>query len=65
MRSSRDGHFVLLEDQKVLKTSRIVPYDFLDEKEEAKELKALGWTWLTDPDGRTFYQNKSTGEKTW
>ena len=56
MRSSHDGHFVLLEDQKVLKTTRIVPYDLLDQEEGEKELKALGWTWLTDPEGSTFYQ---------
>ena len=65
MRNSHDGHYVLLkEDQKVLKTTRIVAYDIQDQKEE-KELKELGWTWQTDPEGRTFYQNKATGEKTW
>ena len=66
MRNSHDGHYVLLkEDQKVLKTTRIVAYDIQDQHEEKKELKELGWTWQTDPEGRTFYQNKTTGEKTW
>ena len=66
MRNSHDGHYVLLkEDQKVLKTTRIVAFDIQDQQEEEKELKELGWTWQTDPEGRTFYQNKETGEKTW
>ena len=65
LRNPHDGHFVLLEDQKVLKTTRIVPNDLLGDMTENQELKALGWTWLTDPEGRTFYQNKSTGEKSW
>ena len=63
MRISHDGHYVLLEDQKILKTTRIVPYDLLEQEAEERELTELGWTWLTDPEGRTFYQNKSAGEK--
>ena len=65
LRNSHEGHYVLLEDQKILKTTRIVPYDLLDDAAEEKELKALGWTMFTDPEGRTFYLNKSTGEKSW
>ena len=30
LRNSHDGHFVLLEDQMVPKTTRIVPYDLLE-----------------------------------
>ena len=37
----------------------------INNEEEEKELRALGWTWQTEPEGRTFYQNKATGEKTW
>ena len=37
----------------------------LDDAAEDKELKELGWRWITDPEGRTFYQNKSAGEKSW
>ena len=65
MRNTHDGHFVLLEDQKILKTKRIVPYGLLEQEAEEQELTELGWTWLTNPEGRTFYQNKSTGEKAW
>jgi hypothetical protein len=65
LRNSHEGHYVLLENQKILKTTRIVPYDLLDDAAEDKELKELGWTWTTDPEGRTFYQNKNTGEKSW
>ena len=56
---------MLLADHKVLKTTRIVPYDLLEQEAEEQELTELGWTLLTDPEGRTFYQNKSTGEKSW
>ena len=67
MRNSSDGHFVLVEESgKVLKTSRIVPYDTRDEEEEQdQDLKELGWIQMTDPEGRTFYLNKETGEKSW
>ena len=56
---------MLLEIQKILKTTRIVPIDVADQEDEEKELKELGWTWLTDPEGRTCYQNVKSGEKTW
>ena len=65
LRNSHDGHFVLLEDQKVLKTTRIVPYDLQEQESEERDLEELGWTWMTDPEGRTFYLNKNTGEKSW
>ena len=55
----------MLEDQKVLKTTRIVPYDLREQESAEKELAELGWSWLTDPEGRTFYINKNTGEKSW
>ena len=43
MRNSSDGHFVLIEENgKVLKTSRIVPYDTQDEEEQDQDLKELG-----------------------
>ena len=51
LRNSHDGHFVLLEDQNVLKTTRIVPYDLQEQESEEQELAELGWTWLTDPEG--------------
>jgi hypothetical protein len=60
-RNSHDGHFVSTEDQKALKTARVVPYDLLAVETEEQELTELGWTWSTDPDGRTFYQNNNTG----
>ena len=63
LRNSHDGHFAFLEDQKALKTTRIVPYDLQEQENEEQELAELGWTCLTDPEGRTFYQNKNTGEK--
>ena len=37
LRSSHDGHFVLLEDQKILKTTRIVPFDLVDQEDEEKD----------------------------
>ena len=64
-RNSHDGHFILLEDQKVLKTTRIVPYDLQEQESEERDLEELGWTWMTDPEGRTFYSNKKIGEKSW
>ena len=48
-----------------MKTTRIVPYSIQEDKEQDDELKELGWTWATDPYGRTFYQNTKTGEKSW
>ena len=64
VRGSHDGHYVLTEEEKVTKTTRIVPYNLQKNKERDNELKELGWTWTTEPDGRTFYQNtKKTGEK--
>ena len=65
LRNSHDGHFVLTEDQKVLETTWIVLYDLLEEETEEQELTELGWAWTTDPDGRTFYQNRKIGEKSW
>ena len=51
MRNSSDGHYVLVEESgKVLKTSRIVPYDAQDEEEQDQDLKELGWIQLTDPE---------------
>lgn len=35
------------------------------EIEEEQDLKDIGWTWTADPDGRTFYRNKETEEKSW
>ena len=64
MRNSSDGHYVLVDERgKVLKTSRIVPYDAQDEEEQDQDLKDLGWIQLTDPEGRTFYLNNKTGGK--
>ena len=63
LRSSQDGHCVLTEDQKVLKTTRIVSYDLLEEETKEQKLTESGWTWSTDPDGRTFYQNKNNTRK--
>ena len=34
-------------------------------KKEDEDLKAVGWSWTTDPDGKMFYFNKGTGEKSW
>jgi len=66
MRNSSDGHYVLVEESgKVLKTSRIVPYNTQDEEEQDQDLKELGWIQLTDPEGRTFYLNNKTGETSW
>ena len=66
MRNSSDGHYVLLQENgKILKTARIVPYDTRDEEEQDSDLKELGWRQLTDPEGRTFYLNEKTGEKSW
>ena len=66
MRNSSDAHYVLIEENgKVLKTSRLVPYDTQDEEEQDQDLKDLGWMQLTDPEGRTFYLNNKTGEKSW
>jgi hypothetical protein len=44
LRNSHEGHYLLLEDQKILKTTRIVPYDLLGDMNEDQELKELGWT---------------------
>ena len=66
MRNSSDGRYVLIEENgKVLNTSRKVPYDAQDEEEKDQDLKDLGWMQLTDPEGRTFYLNNKTGEKSW
>ncbi len=46
-----------------MKTTRIVPYTHIDDEEKYEDLKQVGWTWTADPDRRTFYQNKETGEK--
>ena len=48
-----------------MKTTRIVPYDEKERDEEEQDLKEAGWIWLTDPDGRVFFLNKDTGEKSW
>ena len=44
LRNSHDGHYVLLEDQKILKRTRIVPYDLLEQEAEEQGLTELGWT---------------------
>ena len=49
----------------MIKKNRTVPYNLLEDKEQDEELKELGWTRTTVPDGRTFYQNTKTGEKSW
>ena len=62
---TKDGHFVLTEDQRVMKTTRIVPYNEREEDEELEDLKKIGWRWVTDPDGKVFYVNERTNEKSW
>ena len=49
----------------MLFTTRIVPYTEEEQREEDEDLKRIGWNWTTDPDGRTFYYNKETSEKSW
>ena len=48
-----------------MKTTRMVPYDVQEDNKHDNTLKELGCTWATDPDGRTFYQDTKTGEKSW
>lgn len=68
IQDTTEGHYVLLDDEKgerVMKTARIVPYNEKENDEEDKDLKELGWSWTTDPDGKMFYFNKENGEKSW
>jgi len=60
-----DGHYVLLEDGRTMKTTRIAVYSEEEQHEEDEELQRLGWKWVTDPDGRVFYINEKTNEKSW
>ena len=60
-----EGHYVLTEDNKVMKTTRVVPCDEKEMEEEDEDLQRIGWNWTTDPDGKLFYFNKETGEKSW
>ena len=57
-----EGHYVLAEDDKVMKTTRVVPFDEKKMDEQHEDLKRIGWNWTTDPDGKMFYFNKATGE---
>ena len=58
-----EGHYVLTEDDKVMKTTRVVPFDEREMEEEDEDLERLGWKWTTDPDGKLFYFNKETNDK--
>ena len=49
VRASRDGHYVFTEQEKVMKTTRIVPFNTQEDKKQDNELKELGWTWTADP----------------
>ena len=55
----------MTEDDKVMKTTRVVPCDEKEMEEEDEDLQRIGWNWTTDPDGKLFYFNKETGEKSW
>jgi len=48
-----------------MKASRIVAYNTQEVEEEDEELRQHGWIWMTDPDGRVFYRNERTNEKSW
>jgi hypothetical protein len=60
-----DGHYVLTEDQKVMKTSRIVAFTEEEKREESQDLKNAGWKEVEDPSGNLFYVKEGTNEKTW
>ena len=49
-----EGHYVLTEDDKVMKTTRVAPYDEKEMDEEDEDLKRIGWSWTTDPDRKLF-----------
>ncbi len=60
-----EGHYVLTEDEKVMKTTRVVPCDEKEMEEQDKDLQRIGWNWTADPDCKLFRFNKETGEKSW
>ena len=65
MEDAAEGHFVLLDDGKIMKTSRIVAYTEEDRIEEDKDLENAGWKILEDPDGNIYYSKEETNEKSW
>jgi hypothetical protein len=60
-----EGHYVLLEDGKISKTSRTVPYTEEEEAEQDKDLETAGWKIQEDPDGNRFFLKEATNERSW
>jgi hypothetical protein len=60
-----EGHYVWTEDEKVMKTTRVVPCDDREMEEEDKDLQRIGWNRTADPDGKLFSFNKDTCETSW
>ena len=63
-----EGHYVLVDnkgEEKMMKTTRVVPYNERENEEEDQDLKSIGWNWTTDPDGNMFFFNKELNEKSW
>jgi hypothetical protein len=65
-----EGHFVLVKEKdedeaKVIRTSRVVALNDLEEEEHEQATIALGWKWTTDPDGNPYWIHKETGMKQW